>query len=343
MAIAYLTARRTFELRDYAIAPPAAGEIQVRVHAVGLCGSDLHNYAEGEVGGTPCQYPMVLGHEPAGTVTAVGTGVTGWAPGDRAALEPPIYCYHCEFCMAGRHNLCEHVRFLSNPGEPGFFRDHVNLPVESLLPLPENLSMAEATLFEPLGIILHSFRFGDPKLGETAAVIGAGPIGLATIAGLKVAGAARIWAIEPVAHRRAMALKLGADAAIDPGECDAVAEVLRETGGRGVDMVYDCAGKNDSHNHAIHMGAPAARIVITGLPSEKRLEVDFHHLRRREQWFFPIRRSNHKSDLALRLLKERAAIFTPMITHQMKLERVAQAFDMLEHYRDGAGKIIVEP
>ncbi len=343
MAIAYLTARRTFEVRDYSIEPPAPGEIQVRVEAVGVCGSDLHNYSEGEVGGTPCQYPMVLGHEPAGTVTAVGAGVTGWAPGDRAALEPPIYCYHCEFCMTGRHNLCEHVRFLSNPGEPGFFRDHVNLPAVSLLPLPANLSVSEATLFEPLGIILHSFRFGDPKLGETAAVLGAGPIGLSTIAGLKVAGAARIWCVDPVAHRRELALRLGADAAIDPAQADPVAEVLRDTGQRGVDVVFDCAGKDDSHNQAIHMGAPAARIVMTGLPVGRRLDIDFHHLRRKEQWFFPIRRSNHKSDLALRLLQERPGAFTPMITHHLPLDRVQSAFEMLEAYRDGVGKIVLQP
>jgi L-iditol 2-dehydrogenase len=343
MSIAILTSQRTFEVRDYSITPPAPGEIQVRIDAIGVCGSDLHNFSEGAVGGVPCQYPMVLGHEPAGTVTALGAGVSGWAPGDRAALEAPIYCYHCEFCMSGRHNLCHHVRFLSNPGEPGFFRDHVNLPVESLLPLPANLTAAEATLFEPLGIILHSFRFGDPKLGETAAVLGAGPIGLTTIAALRIAGAARIWCADPIPHRRQLALALGADAAIDPAQSDPVSEVLRDTHGRGVDAVFDCAGKDDSHNQAIHMGAPAARIVITGLTSETRLPIDFHHLRRKEQWFFPIRRSNHKSDLALRLLQERASAFTPMITHNMKLDQVQRAFELLEAYDDGVGKIVITP
>jgi L-iditol 2-dehydrogenase len=343
MSIAYLTARRVFEVRDYAIEPPAPGEVQVRVDAVGICGSDLHNFSEGEVGGMACQYPMVLGHEPAGTVTAAGAGVSGWAPGDRVALEAPIYCYHCEFCMSGRHNLCERVRFLSSPGEPGFFRDHVNLPAVSLLRLPGNLSAAEATLFEPISIVLHSFRFGDPKLGETAAVLGAGPIGLCTIACLKVAGVSRIWCVEPVAHRREMALQLGAGAAIDPAQADAVAEVLRETGQRGVDVVFDCAGKDGSHNQAIHMGAPAARIVMTGLPAGRLLPIDFHTLRRKEQWFFPVRRSNHKSEAALRLLAERPSAFTPMITHQMRLDRVQAAFEMLEAYRDGAGKIVLQP
>ena len=156
-----LIARHQFAVRDYRPEPPRPGEVQVKVEAIGVCGSDLHNFSEGQVGDVPCQYPMVLGHEPSGTVVRVGSGVSGFAPGDRVALEPPIYCYHCEFCMTGRHNLCNSVRFLSNAGEPGFFRDHVNLPIYSLLPIPENLSFEEATLFEPLAIILHSFRFGD--------------------------------------------------------------------------------------------------------------------------------------------------------------------------------------
>ncbi|MBI5084203.1 MAG: alcohol dehydrogenase catalytic domain-containing protein [Acidobacteria bacterium] len=343
MALAELVAQRRFLLRDYSPVPPAPGEIQVKVEAVGICGSDLHNFAEGAIGDTPCQYPMVLGHEPAGTVSAVGAGVTGWAPGDRAALEAAHYCYHCEFCMSGRHNLCHHVRFLSNVGEPGFFRDHVNLPATNLLPLPSNLGFVEATLFEPIGIILHSFRFGDPKLGESAAVIGAGPIGLTTIAALRIAGVSRIWCVEPVAHRRDLALVLGADAAIDPAQADPVREILRDTAGRGVDVVFDCAAKDGSINQAIHLGAPAARIVITGVPSELHPAIDFHHLRRKEQWFFPVRRSNHKSEHALRLLQEQGARFTPMLTHRMPLASVQQAFETLEAYSGGVGKVVVLP
>src|SRR6266705_948142 len=125
---AELIAPREFRLSEQAIEDPGPGEIQVRVNAVGLCGSDLHSYAEGAVGDTPCVYPMVLGHEPAGEVVKCGPGVNGWNPGARAAFEPAIYCYHCEFCMSGRHNVCAHMRFMSLPGEPRFFRDYANIP-----------------------------------------------------------------------------------------------------------------------------------------------------------------------------------------------------------------------
>jgi L-iditol 2-dehydrogenase len=97
MRVAELIDYRTFRLRDATLPSPGAGEVQVRVEAVGICGSDLHSYSEGSVGDTPCQYPMVLGHEPAGVIVNTGAGVSGWQPGDRVFCEPAIYCYHCEF------------------------------------------------------------------------------------------------------------------------------------------------------------------------------------------------------------------------------------------------------
>src|SRR5438477_1542097 len=220
MLVAELIAPHELRLAQQQIAEPAPGEVQVRVNAVGICGSDVHSYAEGAVGDTPCQYPMVLGHEPAGTVFKIGAGVTGWSPGDRVAMEPALYCYHCEFCRTGHHNVCENIRFQSNPGIPGFFREFVNLPVSNLCAIPPDLSLELASMLEPLAVAMHSMKFAAVQPGETVVVFGAGPIGLLTLACLKVAGAGRIWAVEPVAHRRAMAERMGADAALDPRELD---------------------------------------------------------------------------------------------------------------------------
>src|ERR1051325_1602757 len=170
MLVAELVGQREFRLTDQEIEPPGPGEVQVRVGAVGICGSDVHSYAEGAIGDTPCVYPMVLGHEPAGTVVRTGEGVTGWAPGDRAALEPAIYCYHCEFCRAGRHNICANIRFMSQPGIPGYFREFANVPATTLLPIPPSLSLDLATVVEPLAIALHSLEFAGLHGGESVAV-----------------------------------------------------------------------------------------------------------------------------------------------------------------------------
>src|SRR4030088_2513732 len=159
MLLAELSKPQQFQLKDVpAIPDPGPGQIQVAVKAIGICGSDLHNFMEGGIGDTPCIYPMVLGHEPAGTVVKTGAGVTGWSAGMRAALEPALYCYHCEFCRSGRHNICATIRFLSNNHLPGFFREFVNLPAVNLLAIPAELPLDLATLVEPLAVAMHSLK-----------------------------------------------------------------------------------------------------------------------------------------------------------------------------------------
>jgi L-iditol 2-dehydrogenase len=338
-----LSAPHQFTLRETNLPDPPAGKVQVRVEAIGICGSDMHYFAEGRVGYSKAVYPMVLGHEPSGTVLSVGAGVTGWTPGDRVALEAPVYCYHCEACMTGHHNLCENGTFMSSPEEPGFFRDRVNLPAVSLVPIPGNLDFVEATIWEPLGIILHSFRFAQPRLGETVAVFGAGPIGLTTIAALKLAGAKRIWCSDPLPHRRELARALGADEVLDPRQCDPAAEILAATGRRGVDLAIDCAAKDNTINEAIRATRTAGRVVITAVPSELLVPMEFHVMRRKELNFFTTRRANHTGHAAVEMLSSFPKSFVPMITHRMGLHDTQRAFEMLESYSDGVGKIVLVP
>lgn len=341
MRVAELMGVRDFRLTERPEPEPGPGEIRVRVGSVGLCGSDLHNYAEGSVGDTACVYPMVLGHEPAGIVDKAGPGVTGWERGDRAVLEPALYCYHCEFCRAGRHNVCSNLRFLSSTEDPGFFRDYVVLPQHNLLPLPGHLSLDEGTLAEPLAVVLHSMQFVNIKPGETAVVFGAGPIGLLTIASLSLCGAGRIWVFEPVAARREIAAQMGATAVFDPGAVDPVREILRETGGRGVDVAIDCAAKGGAMNQCLRAVRNAGRVVLTAIPSEPKVELEFHVARRKELTLYNVRRSNHETETALQWLSERPEVFRPMLTHNMPLEHVDRAFRMLEAYQDGVGKVVI--
>jgi L-iditol 2-dehydrogenase len=343
MHVAELVAPREFRLTQKEPAEPGPGEIQVRVNAVGLCGSDLHAYAEGAVGDTPNLYPMVLGHEPSGTVVKTGPGVTGWSAGDRAALEPALYCYHCEFCRSGRHNVCANIRFLSNPGHPGFFRELVNLPAVNLLPLPAGLSFEAATLHEPLAVALHSLKLGSIALGETAAVFGAGPIGLLTIASLKLAGAGRIWAVEPVAARREMARRMGAAVVLNPGEIEPAGQILAETAGRGVDCAIDCAATGDTTNQAIRAAANGGRVVLTGIHAATHVPFELSPMRRKELAIFNVRRSNHDSEGALALLAAHAALFGALVTHTRPLEKIGEAFSLTEKRADGVGKMVMEP
>ena len=341
MRAAELIAPLTFRLTDMPIEDPGPGEVQVRIEAVGVCGSDLHAYSEGAVGSTPNVYPMVLGHEPAGRIVKTGAGVTGLAAGDRGALEPALYCYHCEFCLSGHHNVCANIRFLSNPHHPGFFRELVNLPVANFLPIPTGMSFNEAALAEPLAIALHSLRLASIRPGETVAVIGAGPIGLLTIAALRAAKAGRIWAVEPLAHRRELARGIGADVAIEPGE--AVEEILSGTGQRGVDCAIDCAAGEHTTSQAIQLARNAGRVALTGIHSTPLVSMDGSAMRRKELTIFNVRRSNHETREALELLHAHAEWFRPLLTHTREIEHIDEAFAIASQYRDGVGKMIVRP
>jgi L-iditol 2-dehydrogenase len=335
MKSAELVGIREFRIVDQELSAPGPGQVQVRVAAVGICGSDLHNYTEGGIGDSPCRYPMVLGHEPAGVVLKTGPGVTGLAAGDRFALEPAMPCGQCRSCLMGRPNLCDHMRFMSSGGIPGFFREAVNLPAHNLIPVPAYVGLAEATLVEPLAVALHSLTFAAVKPGETAIVFGTGPIGLLTIAALKFAGAGRVWAVEPVAARRAMAKMMGAD------------DVLDTTGPLSgiplVDIAFDCAGGEDTVNQCIAALNKGGRLVYTAIPAA--VHVPFHApgLRKKEITFFNVYRSNHQTERARDLLAAHLNLFAPLVTHTRPLDQIGQAFDLVVRQADGVGKMIVTP
>ena len=341
MRAAELIAPQIFRLTDMPLEDPGPGEVQVRIEAVGVCGSDLHAYSEGAVGGIANAYPMVLGHEPAGRIVKTGAGVTGFAEGYRGALEPALYCYHCEFCLSGHHNVCSNLRFLSTPHHPGFFRELVNLPAVNFCPIPSRMSFGEATLAEPLAVALHSLSLASIRAGETVAIIGAGPIGLLTIAALRAVKAARIWAVEPLMHRRELAREIGADIAIEPGE--AAEEILRATGQRGVDCAIDCAAGELTTGQAIQITRNAGRVALTGIHSLPFVPMDVSAMRRKELTILNVRRSNHETQEALELIQAHAEWFAPLLTHTREIDQINDAFTIASQYRDGVGKMIVKP
>lgn len=341
MLAAELIGIREFRLAEHEAPAPGPGEVRVRVSAVGICGSDLHNFTEGGIGDSPCKYPMVLGHEPSGVVMETGAGVTGIAPGDQFALEPALPCGGCESCHAGRENLCDNMRFLSSGGVPGFFREFVNLPAHNLIPVPKHVGLKEATLIEPIAVALHSLSFASVRPGETAVVFGAGPIGLLTIASLKLAGAGRVWAVEPVAHRRDMARAMGADVVLDTA--DPVSEILRDTGNRGVDIAFDCAAGADTVNNCIRTLAKSGRLVYTAIPAEIHVPFYAPGLRKKEISFFNVYRSNHQTERARDILAENVGLFAPMLTHTRPLGDIQAAFELTHSYGDGVGKMLIAP
>jgi L-iditol 2-dehydrogenase len=162
-----------------------------------------------------------------------------------------------------------------------------------------------------------------------------------TIACLKIAGAGRIWAVEPLAHRREMAKAMGADVAIDPAEVDAAKEIYGEAGNRGVDCAIDCATKQDTTNAAIRAACNGGRVVITGIHSECLVPFEVSPMRRKELAIFNVRRSNDEPERARDLMVEKMKWFAPMVTHRRGLADIADAFVKADSYADGAVKTVI--
>jgi (R,R)-butanediol dehydrogenase / meso-butanediol dehydrogenase / diacetyl reductase len=248
---------------------PGPGQVQVAVDWCGICGTDLHEYLEGPIfippKGSPhpitgAELPVVMGHEFAGVVSAVGSGVSGAAEGDKVAVEPYYVCGECVACTAGRYNICRKLGFIGLSGQDGGFAEKCVVDsrwIHQLGDLPTDVG----ALVEPLAVGYHAVRLSRLREGGTAAVFGAGPIGLVTTAALKAAGAGQVIVVEPAAARKQKAPAAGADVVLDPTGTD-VPDAIRDlTGGAGADVAFECAGIDKVLASAIGSVRPGGMVV----------------------------------------------------------------------------------
>jgi L-iditol 2-dehydrogenase len=319
-------------------------DVFLKVRAVGICGSDLHYFHEERVGDTVMTYPVVLGHECAAVVEETGRDVKRVKPGDRVAVEPAVSCGVCDQCRAGRPNTCRALSFLGHPKErSGALAEFVVMPEESCFPLPETMTFAQATLAEPLSIALHAVALAGGLKGRTAAVLGSGPIGLC--AGLLALGegAAATYMTDKVAARvRAADREAGARWAGNPLEADVVREILDRAPG-GLDVVFECCGKQEALDQAVELLKPGGTLVLVGIPLESRVSFDINRLRRRELRLQNVRRQNRCVAPALRMIADGRIKVDFLATHTFPLKDTQKAFDTAFHYRDGVLKALVTP
>ena len=166
--------------------------VLINVKEIGVCGSDLHYYAEGRIGDHVVTEPHILGHEAAGIVVEAGRNVRGFTKGDRVSIEPGVPCMSCPVCREGRYNLCESVRFYGAPPYPGMFREYLAHDPRFLVRLPDRVTTTQGALVEPLAVGRNAVRKAAVRPGETVLITGAGPIGFSCIEMARVAGAGRI-------------------------------------------------------------------------------------------------------------------------------------------------------
>ncbi|HID56020.1 TPA: NAD(P)-dependent alcohol dehydrogenase [Candidatus Poribacteria bacterium] len=318
-------------------------EVLVKVEYVGICGSDVHYYAEGEIGDAVLEDPLIIGHEPAGVVLELGPSVKSLKPGDRVAIDPAIHCGRCEPCLEGNPNLCLNIRFFGTPPQQGAFREKLVHPEHLLFKLPPEISTAGGAMLEVYGVAIHAVELGKVKPGYEVAVIGGGPVGLATAQIAALSGASRIFLSEPIPERREMAKKLGADVVIDPTRADTVQLIMDLTNGRGVDVAFEAAGEKETFQQCVDLCKNGGTAVFIGIPSDDRIILTASRARRKGLTIRMARRMKNVYPRAIKLAASGRIDPEEMISHLFPLERIAEAFEMLKGKdKGGAIKVMIE-
>lgn len=259
-----LSKYRHLEIAEVAAPDVKPGEVLIRVAACGICGSDVHGYDGSSGRRIP---PIVMGHEAAGRIAAVGEGVTGLTVGDRVTFDSTVYCGVCKHCSRGEVNLCDQRQVLGvscgDYRRAGAFAEYVAVPARIIYPLPESVSFAEAAMLEAVAVAIHAVSLVEIPSGSTALVLGAGTIGLLVLQALRVAGCSRILVADIDSSRLKRAATLGATD-VFPAEGDPVARVLELTGGTGVDVAVEAVGRDETVNAAIGSMRKGGSVVLVG-------------------------------------------------------------------------------
>ncbi len=342
MKAALLTGIRRLEIGE--VPRPAIArdtDVLLRVREVGLCGSDVHYYTTGRIGTQVVKYPFPVGHETSATVEEVGRAVRRVKPGDRVAIEPSISCGRCDQCLAGRLHTCRKTRFLGCPGQiEGSLCEWLVMPEECCYPVPDSLTLEQATLVEPLSIGIYATRLGGELRGRSAAVLGFGPIGISVFLPAREAGPKDVFVTEPIAARAGAARKVGASWVGDPYREEVVKAILdREP--LQLDYVFECCGKQEALDQAVELLKPGGKLLVLGIPEVDRVSFVCDLIRRKEICIQNVRRQNHCVQAAVDFLRDRPGVMDFAITHRFPLERAKEAFDLVADYRDGVIKAMI--
>ncbi|HEX4786426.1 MAG TPA: galactitol-1-phosphate 5-dehydrogenase [Candidatus Sulfotelmatobacter sp.] len=337
-----LSTYRHLELAELAVPEPGRGEVLVRVAACGICGSDVHGYDGSSGRRIP---PIVMGHEAAGTVAAVGDGVIAWTKSDRVTFDSTIYCGECLPCLRGDINLCDRREVLGvscgDYRRAGAFAEFVVVPARILHRLPENFQFAQAALLEAVAVALHAVSLVPVVEGSTALVVGAGTIGLLLQQALRVAGCARVFVVDVDASRLQLSMKLGATAVLAVG-ADFSQQLLELTNGVGVDLAVEAAGKTETINMAIDSVRKGGSVVLVGNISPQ-VTLPLQKVVSRQIRLQGSCASAGEYPRAIELLSSGAILVEPLITAVAPLAEGPRWFERLYAREPNLMKVVLTP
>jgi L-iditol 2-dehydrogenase len=317
------------------------GDVLIRMRSVGVCGSDIHYYRTGRIGSQVVQFPFVLGHEGAGVIEKTGSGVTALKPGDRVAIDPAMPCHNCDQCRDGRPHTCRNLRFLGCPGQAeGCLSEYIVMPASSCIVLPENVTMDQGALSEPLSIGLYTVRSAGDIKGKAVGILGSGPIGLSVLQSAVAAGAGEVYVTDKIDERLAVASGMGAAWAGNVDTADVVRDIL-ERKPEQLSVVFECCGQQEAADQAVQLLKPGGTLIIIGIPEFERWTFGSDDMRRKEISIRNIRRQNESINDTIQMIASGIIQPDTMQTHNFTLDETAEAFEVVSGYRDGVIKAMI--
>lgn len=329
MKAAQITQPGQIEVIDLPPTQPAPGEVLIKVMASGICGTDVHIFRGEYMGG----YPVIPGHEFSGVVEAVGIGVTRFRPGDRVAVEPNIACDNCEACLNNRQNFCRNWTAVGVT-RPGGMAQYVTAPEKAVFSIGD-LSFEQAAFVEPLSCVLHGLERLGPELAAKAAVLGAGPIGILLLQGIRAQGASHVTVVERNQARLGLAEEMGADAVLtdlDRLETD------------HYDVVIDATGAIPVMQRTIDFVRPGGKVLLFGVPpSGKQMSLDAFKIFQKGLTLLSSFTSVRNSYQAIDLLCSGRIRVDNLVSHRLPLEAFQRGIETIEQGADGVKKVQILP
>ncbi len=317
-------------------------DVKIKILTVGVCGSDIHYYSEGKIGSQVVKYPFAVGHECSGVIEEVGADVSRVKVGDLVVVDPSVHCGVCDQCLAGRPHTCRNNRFLGCPGQlEGCLAEYIVMPEFTCFPVTGKLNKTQAALIEPLTIGVYAVNLsGISNTKVSAGIFGAGPIGLSILMKLRADGISNIGMIEPLEYRLKKAGEIGASYLIN-SEKSNVEEDVREQEELLLDVVFEASGDQQAVDNALKILKPGGKLILVGIPPSAEYYFNMDLMRRKELTVINVRRQNHCVEEAIDLVVSGKIDVEKMVTHNFIFDETAKAFDIVEGYKDGAIKAMI--
>ena len=339
-----LQSPRSFRTEEVAVPKPAPGEALVRIRKVGICGSDIHLYRHGRIGDIVITSPLVIGHECMGEVASVGPGADPALVSKRVAVEPQFFCGKCRWCIAGKTNVCPAQTFIGLPPRHGAMQEYMAHPAALLKELPDSVSDEAGVVLEPLAVALHAVNLVKIRQGQTVVILGTGVIGTLVLMLLGLYGGVRVICVDVLPERLERAGRMGATTvlAVSGRPNDAVAGIMALCGPSGADVIFECAGADDTLWVMCEVACPAGHVAVVGTHPENRISFSSGSARRKGLTLRFVRRSLNALPDCIRLAASGAVKPEAIVTHTFAAGRAAKAYETVDGYRDGVLKAVLD-